>query len=72
VIGATSSDYNIDSYTTVDAQFGFASKDGWKIQLWGKNIFNKYYWSNVNRISDTIVRVAGMPTTYGVTVAKKF
>ncbi|WP_068072429.1 TonB-dependent receptor [Novosphingobium lentum] len=72
VIGATSSDYNIDSYATVDAQLGVVSSDGWRVQLWGKNIFNKYYWTNVNRISDTIVRVAGMPSTYGVTVAKKF
>lgn len=72
VIGATSADYNIDGYSTVDAQAGIVSNDGWKVQVWGKNIFNKYYWSNVNRISDTIVRVAGMPTTYGVTVGKKF
>jgi outer membrane receptor protein involved in Fe transport len=40
--------------------------------MWGKNITNKYYWNNVNRISDTIVRTAGMPATYGVTVGMKF
>ncbi len=72
VIGATSDFYDIDAYTLVDLQVGVKSNDGWRLQVWGKNITNKYYWSNVNRISDTIVRTAGMPATYGVTVGKKF
>jgi iron complex outermembrane recepter protein len=72
VIGATSSDYKIKAYTIVDAQIGIRSDDGWRAQIWGKNLFNTYYWTNVNRISDTIVRVAGMPTTYGVTIGKTF
>jgi outer membrane receptor protein involved in Fe transport len=72
VIGATSNAYNIDGYTLVDAQIGLETEDGWRVQMWGKNITNKYYWNNVNRISDTIVRTAGMPATYGVTVGMKF
>lgn len=64
--------YDINAYTTVDLQAGIESSNGWLARLWGRNIFNTYYWTNVNRVSDTIVRPAAMPATYGVTVGYKF
>lgn len=72
VIGSTSEYYDIDGYSLIDVQAGIESSNGWMARLWGKNITDEYYWTNVNRISDTIVRAAGMPATYGVTVAKRF
>jgi iron complex outermembrane receptor protein len=72
VIGSTDPDYNIKAYSTVDAQVGVNTASGWMIQLWGKNVLNEYYWTNVNRVSDTIVRPAAMPATYGITVEYKF
>lgn len=46
--------------------------DALRIEAFGKNIFNKYYVTNIYSIYDTIVRNSGMPATYGVRVAYKF
>ena len=57
----------IDSYTLLDVQIGVRSNDDkWKLRLYGRNIFNEYYWNNVIRANDTVVRVAGRPGTYGI------
>jgi outer membrane receptor protein involved in Fe transport len=40
--------------------------------LWGKNITNKFYLTNVIRYADGISRLAGMPATYGLTVSFKY
>jgi outer membrane receptor protein involved in Fe transport len=66
VIGATSSDYDIRAYTTLDLQAGIESSKGWTVGIFGKNVTDRYYWTNVNHVSDTIVRVAGLPAMYGV------
>ena len=59
--------YQTNSYATVDAQLGYETADGrWKVMLWGKNIFDKYYWSNVVASNDATARFAGRPGTYGV------
>jgi outer membrane receptor protein involved in Fe transport len=64
--------YGIEGYTLVDGQLGIrAEDDSWKAFVWGKNIFNTYYWSNVVSGYDTVSRFAGRPATYGVTVAFK-
>jgi iron complex outermembrane recepter protein len=69
----TSKVYGIDAYTLVDAQLGIKSSDErWRAFLWGKNIFNEYYWSNVVSGYDTVSRFAGMPATYGVTFNYSF
>ncbi|WP_454883134.1 TonB-dependent receptor [Sphingomonas oryzagri] len=63
----------IKGYTTVDARAGFEADGGrWKIMFWGKNIFNKYYWTNVVPGYDDAARLAGLPATYGVTLGFKF
>jgi iron complex outermembrane recepter protein len=64
--------FNIKGYTTADARIGYEAKDGaWKVMLWGKNIFNTYYWTTVIPSNDSQGRIAGMPVTYGVTVGFK-
>ncbi|HUD92560.1 TonB-dependent receptor [Sphingobium sp.] len=64
--------FGIDSYTLVDVRAG-VRMPGNKVQLsvWGKNIFNEYYWNNV-AAGDAISRYVGRPTTYGVSVGYKF
>ncbi|MEZ5689259.1 MAG: TonB-dependent receptor [Caenibius sp.] len=65
--------YMIDGYATVDARAGYEAPDGaWKVMVWGKNIFDKYYWTAVIPSSDSSARFAGRPATYGVTFAFKF
>lgn len=65
--------FGIRGYTLVDLRGGIASRDDrWRVQLWGKNIFNKYYWNNVVSLADVIGRYPGMGATYGITVGFKF
>jgi outer membrane receptor protein involved in Fe transport len=65
--------YTIDGYATVDARLGYEAPEGaWKVMLWGKNIFDKYYWTAVIPSSDSSARFAGRPATYGVTFGFKF
>lgn len=64
--------FNIKGYATVDARIGYEAADGaWKVMLWGKNIFDKYYWTTVIPSNDSQARFAGMPATYGVTLGFK-
>lgn len=64
--------YGIDGYALVDAQLGVKSSDGtWRAFIWGKNIFDKYYWNNVVSGYDTVARFTGMPATYGLTLSVK-
>ena len=62
----------IDGYATVDARAGYDSGRGWRAMIWAKNLFNKYYWTNVISSTDSAARIAGMPATYGVTFAFTF
>lgn len=58
--------YTIPSYTTVDLRIGVKSPDDtWRFSLWGRNITNDYYWTNVAKLNDSIVKYAAMPVTYG-------
>ncbi|WP_454883104.1 TonB-dependent receptor [Sphingomonas oryzagri] len=65
--------FTTNAYATVDARLGYEAPNGaWKVMFWGRNIFNKYYWTNVVTASDASARYAGMPATYGVTFGVKF
>lgn len=69
-ITTTDRPFVIPAYATVDARLGYQfPNSGAKIMLWGKNVFNKYYVTNVNHYLDATVRFAGMPATYGVTLS---
>lgn len=66
--GQPKKDAQIDGYATLDLRAGFgASDDSWKITFWGRNVTNKFYWTNSLRNFDTIVRYTGRPAEYGVT-----
>ncbi len=62
--------FGIDSYTLVNLRAGLES-DHWRLEVWGKNVFDKYYWNTAYPAFDTIVRYTGMPATYGVTLGLK-
>lgn len=65
--------YKIDDYALLDLQIGIEEPDGrWKATLWGKNVTNTYYWTNVVAGQDTVVRYAAKPATYGVTLGYRF
>lgn len=65
--------FDLNSRTLVNGLFGIRSTDDrWKVSVWGKNIFNKYYWVNAVQTYDTVVRYTGRPAEYGVTLGFKF
>lgn len=66
-------DFQLNARALVDANLGIKSSDGrWRVGVWGKNIFNKYYWTQANAAYDNIVRYTGRPAEYGLTVSFKY
>lgn len=63
----------IDGYTLIDLRAGIgADNDRWKLSVWGRNVTNKYYWTNAYKISDVSARFAGMPATYGASLSFRY
>jgi len=63
----------IDSYTLVDLRAGLEDELGrWRAMLWGRNVTDEYYWNNVLKAQDNVVRYAGRPSTYGITLSYRF
>lgn len=61
---------DIDSYALVDLRIGLESKNKrWRAQVFGKNIFDQYYWSNVAKFVDNVRRYSGSPATFGVSLS---
>ena len=56
------------AYDLVNAQISFGDKDGrWSVGLWGRNIFDKYYYNYAGLPANAnYVRIVGPPATYGV------
>ena len=64
---------DIDNYTLLDLRAGIEDPDGkWSAQIFGRNVTNTYYWTNVAKFNDTVRRYAGQPATYGIQVGYKF
>ena len=65
--------YKINSRAIVNANIGIQSTSGtWRAQIWGRNIFNKYYWTSAIRAYDVVIRYPARPAEYGVTVGYRF
>lgn len=63
----------IDAYKLVDLRAGVRDEAaGWKVTVFGNNVFNTYYWSNVIRGSDGVARAAARPASYGIEFGYKF
>jgi iron complex outermembrane receptor protein len=63
----------IPSYPLVDAYAGIRSDDRkWSAQLWGHNLTDRYYWTTQVANVEGIVRYAGLPATYGFSVAYRY
>lgn len=65
--------YDIDPYTIVNAGLGIrAADDSWSLGIWGRNLFNEYYWNAVASNANIVVRFPGQTRTYGATAAFRF
>lgn len=61
--------FRYEDYGLVGMRAGFGATDlSWRIEVFGRNIANKYYWVNVFKAGDIVTRVAGMPATYGISL----
>jgi outer membrane receptor protein involved in Fe transport len=59
--------FKIPGYALLDLRAGIESADGvWQVQLYGRNVTDKYYYNGVYRAIDVLSRVTGRPATYGV------
>ena len=57
----------IPGYTVVNLRAGIERDDGkWRAEVFGRNVGNTYYYTNVVRVVDTVRAYAGQPATYGV------
>lgn len=65
--------FDVEGYALLDLRAGIESGDGrWRAMIWGKNVTNSYYWTNVINAFDTVARIAGRPATYGLTLGYNF
>jgi iron complex outermembrane receptor protein len=63
----------IDSFTLLDLRAGLElSNWHYRIWLWGKNVTDQYYWSNVFANGNAISRFVGQPATYGISLSGRF
>ncbi|EZP79322.1 TonB-dependent receptor [Novosphingobium resinovorum] len=61
------------SYELLGLRTGLETEDKkYRLSLYVNNLTNSYYFTNATRITDTTVRYAGMPRTYGVTLSAKY
>ncbi|NIB44128.1 TonB-dependent receptor [Pseudomaricurvus alkylphenolicus] len=63
----------MDGYTVWGARLGYESPEGhWRVMLWGKNLADEYYVTNVISSSDTSGRLTGRPRSYGITLGYNY
>lgn len=61
--------YVMPAFTLFDLRAGIAAEDdSWRVQLFGQNITNELYITNIADSGDVRYRYVGMPATYGVTL----
>ena len=59
------------AYALVDLRAGY-EKGPVRIEIFGRNVTNKRYVTQVERIIDTIHDFTGMPATYGITLGYRY
>lgn len=66
--------FNLPSYTLLDARLGVQAPGGrWRATLFARNLTDKFYLTLVNFPGpDAIVRYAGQPRTYGITLSYRY
>ena len=65
--------FRINAYTLVNGSVGIAGPENrWSVGLYGRNLFNRYYWTGVASGVETIFRFPGMPREYGLRTSWRF
>ncbi|WP_291076883.1 TonB-dependent receptor [Hyphomonas sp.] len=62
-----------DAYGLLDGRITFAPQDAdWSVSLWGKNIADEFYRTNIVAFLGDEVSTLGAPRTYGISLGYKF
>lgn len=65
--------FSIKPYTVFDTNVSIETNDSrYQVSLFVKNLTNKYYWTSVQGLQDSVVRFAGMPRTWGASLTARF
>lgn len=65
--------YAISGYTLVDLRVGIETRDDrYRLQIYGRNVFNKFYVLTAQGQGDSVTRITGMPATYGLSVTARY
>ena len=65
--------FDIKGYALLDLRAGVEGPNGrWRATVWGQNVTNKYYWTTATILGDGVVRYAGRPITYGVSLTYRY
>jgi outer membrane receptor protein involved in Fe transport len=68
---SNATDLIIPSRALLDLRLG-VERGLWRAWLWGRNVTDDHYWNTAAHVNDVLLRYAGMPATYGITVSYKF
>jgi iron complex outermembrane receptor protein len=62
--------FRLPAYGLLDVRTGFEHA-GWRVELWGHNVADRFYTTFAQRVTDTVIRTVGMPLTYGISVSTR-
>lgn len=72
-VAAEESLLRIPSFTLLDLRAGIESDQGrWRVEIWGRNVTNRFYVAGATRNSDFTTRFTGMPATFGISLRYRF
>ncbi|HWA61935.1 MAG TPA: TonB-dependent receptor [Caulobacteraceae bacterium] len=61
----------VPGYALLDLRAGIV-KGPLMVQVWGRNVTNKWYWTSASHVNDVLLHYTGQPVTYGVSVSYRF
>ncbi|MEJ1962716.1 MAG: TonB-dependent receptor [Gammaproteobacteria bacterium] len=65
--------YATPDYTIANVRLALGSTEKrWRGEIWSRNVTNEFYFTSAFSANGPYVRMAGMPRTFGVTVAYQF
>lgn len=65
--------FDLESYGIINARMSLReANDVWKVTLWGRNISNEFYVTNVLSPGDSFSRYTGTPKTYGISFSYNY
>lgn len=66
----------IAPYSLLDLRAGIEiagfRRSRYRVWLWGRNVTNEHYWTNVFSNANAVARFVGQPASYGVTFSSRF